>query len=143
MPSESHIAADRTARDLLDAHEEHEHTLTATTARASFFPLLERLAADPRAVILVEHRAAGRVMLVHENYRAYVRKLEALVQTLLTPAAPDAAAFRLAGSMRLVRQGDGAPADDATADDGDAVGAALRELRAAERAGAAAKFADL
>jgi PHD/YefM family antitoxin component YafN of YafNO toxin-antitoxin module len=123
--------ADRLALELLAAHEEHEQTLTATKARASFFPLLERLATDPREVILVEHRgAAGRVMLVHEDYRAYVRELEALLRTLLSPATPGGAAFRLAGSMRLVREGDD-------------VEGALRELRAADEAGTAAKFADL
>ena len=116
---------------LLEGHQERTVTVKATQARHDFFPLLESVVADPAQVVEVEHRGLrGRALLVHAEFRDYVRQLEATVRALLGPA-PDGPVFRLAGSLAMGGEG-GADVDEAIA-----------TLRARERQGSAGRFADL
>ncbi len=123
-PNHSPVAA---ALALLEGHREHTVTVKATQARNDFFPLLESVVADPSEVVEVEHKGhRGRALLVNAQFRDYVRLLEQTVRALLGPA-PDGPTFRLAGSLSVIGDVDGAVA----------------ALRDGERRAAADRFADL
>jgi hypothetical protein len=125
---------------LLKGHHERTVRIKATQARHDFFPLLESVVGDPTQVVEVEHKGhAGRALLVHPQFRDYVRQLEATVQALVGPA-PDGPMFRLAGSLAVVGVED-ADAPDAEAHD--AVEDAIAALRARERQGGIGRFDGL
>jgi len=68
----------------------------------------------------------GRALLVNAQFRDHVRRIEQTVRALLGPA-PDGPTFRLAGSLSVIGDVDGAVA----------------ALRDGERRAAADRFADL
>lgn len=112
------------AAGLLAGHKEVQVRTNATDARQGFFKLLERVASDSSAVVVIEHKHAGTGALVGAGFLEYVRALEGLVRDLVGEMAEP---FRLVG----------------TAVGGSDVEPALADLRAEQRALAASRLDGL
>jgi hypothetical protein len=111
----------------LEAKRERTVRTNATDARRQFFALLDEVSANPDEVVEVAHRDhAEPVLLVHADYRRYVRQLESLVHSLIGRGATGAR-FQLGGSITIRPD----------------VDAALETIRNEQGARSAAKFADL
>lgn len=92
MPVKGKVAE---AAVLLASHKEVQVRTNATDARQGFFKLLEQVAADPSAVVVIEHKHAGTGALVGAGFLEYVRALEGLARDLVGEMAEP---FRLIGT---------------------------------------------